>query len=146
MHRRRDHGGLVFIDLRDRSGLVQLVFHPGARRPRAASAHELRTEAVLSVAGHGRRARPRERQPEPPHRRDRDRSVASSTCWPSAETPPFPIDEDVAVDELLRLRHRPLDLRREPMRDALILRHERRRDDPPTCSTSTTSSRSRRRS
>jgi len=51
VHRRRDHGGLIFIDLRDRSGLLQLVFHPDSAPAAHAAAHDLRSEAVLSVAG-----------------------------------------------------------------------------------------------
>jgi aspartyl-tRNA synthetase len=122
VHRRRDHGGLIFIDLRDRSGLLQIVFDPERAQAAHAVAHELRGESVVSVAGE---------------------LVARSAANVNAElasgevelvadeiellatspTPPFPIDDDGAVDEALRLRHRPLDLRREPMRDALVLRH-----------------------
>ena len=70
VHRRRDHGGLIFIDLRDRSGLVQLVFHPDTAPRGPPPAHRLRSEDVISVAGDGRAPRPRERQPEhrPPAR------------------------------------------------------------------------------
>jgi aspartyl-tRNA synthetase len=122
VHRRRDHGGLIFIDLRDRSGLLQLVFHPDSAPAAHAAAHELRSEAVLSVRG------------ELVHRDaatinpslatgEIELSVRELDVLATSPTPPFPIDEDVGVDEALRLRYRPLDLRREPMRDALILRH-----------------------
>ena len=123
VHRRRDHGGLIFIDLRDRSGLLQLVFHPDSAPAAHAAAHELRSEAVLSVAGElvaARRRRTSTRRSRPARSSSRSRELDVLATSP---TPPFPIDEDVGVDETLRLRHRALDLRREPMRDALILRH-----------------------
>jgi len=122
VHRRRDHGGLIFIDLRDRSGLLQLVFHPDSAPEAHAAAHDLRSEAVLSVAG-------------PIVLRDAstinptlatgeiELAVVALDVLATSPTPPFPLDEDVNVDETLRLRHRALDLRREPMRDALLLRH-----------------------
>ena len=123
VHRRRDHGGLIFIDLRDRTGLVQLVFHPesaadGARRRRAAAPRARRLRD-----GAGRAARGGQRQPEP---RRRARSSSTSRAveqLAEAATPPFPVDEDGPVDEMLRLRHRVLDLRREGMRDTMVLRH-----------------------
>ena len=122
VHRRRDHGGVVFIDLRDRSGIVQLVFHPEEAEAHAA-AHRLRPEHVLSARGRVVRRDPENVNPNIP---TGEIEIAVSEIAPlaEAETPPFPIDEDVAVDELLRLRHRPLDLRRESMRDGIILRHE----------------------
>jgi aspartyl-tRNA synthetase len=122
VHRRRDHGGLIFIDLRDRSGLLQLVFHPDSAPAAHAAAHELRSEAVLSVRGEIVR---RELATINPllATGEIELAVRELDVLATSPTPPFPIDEDVAVDETLRLRHRPLDLRREPMRDALILRH-----------------------
>jgi aspartyl-tRNA synthetase len=122
VHRRRDHGGLIFIDLRDRSGLLQLVFHPDSAPEAHAAAHELRSEAVISVGGlvverEGANVNPDLATGEI------ELSVRELDVLATSPTPPFPLDEDVAVDEVLRLRYRPLDLRREPMRDALILRH-----------------------
>ena len=73
VHRRRDHGGLIFIDLRDRSGIVQLVFHPDSAPEAHAAAHALRSEDVMSAHGARRQARAGERQPEHRDRRDRAR-------------------------------------------------------------------------
>jgi len=120
VHRRRDHGGLIFIDLRDRSGLVQLVFHPDA--PEAfAVADALRPEHVLTVHG---TVVEREEGNKNPHLAtgDVEVQVASAERLAVSETPPFAIDEDGPVDEVTRLRYRYLDLRRERMRDALVLR------------------------
>jgi aspartyl-tRNA synthetase len=122
VHRRRDHGGLIFIDLRDRSGLVQLVFHPDSAPSAHAAAHELRSEAVLSAAGTIVEREPANVNPGLATG-EVELAVAEIEVLATSATPPFPIDEDVPVDETLRLRHRPLDLRREPLRDALILRH-----------------------
>ena len=122
VHRRRDHGGLVFIDLRDRSGLLQLVFHPDRSPEAHAVAHQLRSEAVVSVAGEIVRRDEPNVNPELPTG-EIELTVASIELLATSPTPPFPIDEEVGTDEALRLRHRSLDLRREPMRDALELRH-----------------------
>jgi aspartyl-tRNA synthetase len=120
VHRRRDHGGLIFVDLRDRSGIVQLVFHPD--QPEAfAAAERLRPEHVLSAAGQVVLREPENVNPNIATG-EIEIQVADITPLAEAETPPFPIDEDVPVDEMLRLRHRMLDLRRATMRDALILR------------------------
>ncbi len=122
VHRRRDHGGLIFIDLRDRTGLLQLVFHPDSAPSAHAAAHDLRGEAVLSVRGE---IVPRDAATINPTLAtgEIEMSVREVDVLATSPTPPFPLDEDVGVDETLRLRHRSLDLRREPMRDALILRH-----------------------
>jgi aspartyl-tRNA synthetase len=120
VHRRRDHGGLIFVDLRDRSGIVQLVFHPD--QPEAfAVAERLRPEHVLSAVGEVVRRAPENVNPNIPTG-EIEVQVADVTHLAEAETPPFAIDEDTPVDEMLRLRHRMLDLRREGMRDALVLR------------------------
>jgi aspartyl-tRNA synthetase len=122
VHRRRDHGGLVFIDLRDRSGILQLVFHPEDSPEAHALAQQLRPEHTISAAGEIVR---REEGKENPKLRtgDIELSVAEADHLAESETPPFAIDEDTPVDEALRLRHRMLDLRRENMRDSLTLRH-----------------------
>src|SRR5437764_6524626 len=122
VHRRRDHGGLIFVDLRDRSGIVQLVFHPETAPDAHEEAHALRSEDVLSAAGTVLRREPENVNPNLPTG-EVEVSVNDLQILADAETPPFPVDEDVAVDETLRLRYRPLDLRREPMLDALGLRH-----------------------
>ncbi len=123
VHRRRDHGGLVFIDLRDRSGIVQLVFHPDRAPEAHALAHRLRPEHVISVAGRVARRDGANVNPALPTG-EIEIEVTEVDHLAGADTPPFSIDEDSSVDELLRLRHRALDLRREPMREAMLLRHE----------------------
>jgi len=122
VHRRRDHGGLIFIDLRDRSGLLQLVFHPDRAPAAHAAAHALRAEDVLSAAGE--LVRREEGSVNPALASGEvELTVSDLTVLADAETPPFQVDEDGAVDESLRLRHRYLDIRRAPMRQALELRH-----------------------
>ena len=122
MHRRRDHGGLVFIDLRDRSGIVQLVFHPETSPEAHELAQRLRSEHVLSASGEITR---REEGNVNPRLRtgEIELTVADAEHLAGSETPPFPLDEDVQVDEALRLRHRMLDLRRAPMQEAMAIRH-----------------------
>ncbi|HEY5317712.1 MAG TPA: aspartate--tRNA ligase [Solirubrobacteraceae bacterium] len=123
VHRRRDHGGLIFIDLRDRSGILQLVFHPETAPEAHRVAHGLRSEDVLTASGVLALRDPQNVNPNLPTG-EIELSVAAVEVLADADTPPFPIDEDVDVDENLRLRHRALDLRRTPMREALELRHE----------------------
>jgi aspartyl-tRNA synthetase len=122
VHRRRDHGGLIFIDLRDRSGIVQLVFHPDTAPEAHATAHKLRSEDVLSAYGE---VTTRAEANVNPNLATGEIEIAvqSAELLADADTPPFPLDDDANVDETLRLRHRPLDLRRAPMQDALALRH-----------------------
>jgi aspartyl-tRNA synthetase len=122
VHRRRDHGGLIFIDLRDRSGIVQLVFHPDRAPEAHAAAHALRSEDVLTAAGTVVRRDEGNVNPQLPTG-EIELAVDELILHADAETPPFPIDEDGPVDELIRLRHRTLDLRRRPLQEALALRH-----------------------
>jgi aspartyl-tRNA synthetase len=122
VHRRRDHGGLVFIDLRDRSGIVQLVFHPETAPEAHALAQRLRSEHVVSAAGEIVRREEGNVNPRL-STGEIELTVADAEHLAASETPPFPIDEDVQVDEALRLRHRMLDLRRAPMQDAIAIRH-----------------------
>jgi aspartyl-tRNA synthetase len=123
VHRRRDHGGLIFIDLRDRSGILQLVFHPEHAPDAHARAHRLRAEDVLSARGAIARREPQNVNPGLPTG-EIELDVADFELLADAKPPPFPIDEDAAVDETLRLQHRALDLRRERMRDAMVCRHQ----------------------
>jgi aspartyl-tRNA synthetase len=123
IHRRRDHGGLIFIDLRDRSGLLQLVFHPESAPAAHAAAHDLRSEGVISVLGMIVAREGTTVNPGLPTG-EIELAVSELSELASSPTPPFPIDEDVDVDEALRLRYRSLDLRRPVMRDAIVLRHE----------------------
>jgi aspartyl-tRNA synthetase len=122
VHRRRDHGGLIFIDLRDRSGLLQLVFHPESAPEAHAAAERLRAEHVISASGQVVRREEGNVNPNLPTG-EIELDVASVETLADSPTPPFPVDEDGPVDETLRLRHRMLDLRREGMRDAMVLRH-----------------------
>jgi aspartyl-tRNA synthetase len=122
VHRRRDHGGLIFVDVRDRSGIVQLVFHPESAGEAHALAERLRSEYVVSAEGEVVR---REEGNVNPNLATGEIEIDVNAAELLAEsaTPPFPVDEDGAVDETLRLRHRVLDLRRAGMRDAMLLRH-----------------------
>jgi aspartyl-tRNA synthetase len=120
VHRRRDHGGLIFIDLRDRSGLVQLVFHP--EHDAHAKAKELRAEDVVSAFGPVVAREPQNVNPEMPTG-EVEIDVREFDLLADSETPPFPVDEDSPVGEDVRLRYRYIDLRRENMLRSLELRH-----------------------
>ena len=123
VHRRRDHGGLIFIDLRDRTGLLQLVFRPEEAPEAHAAAGRLRAEDVITAEG---QLVPREEGTVNPDLPTGEVELVVSVVEQLAdsETPPFQIDEDEPVGEELRLRYRYLDLRKERMRDNVILRHE----------------------
>jgi aspartyl-tRNA synthetase len=123
VHRRRDHGGLIFIDLRDRTGLLQLVFRPEEAPQAHANAHSLRPEDVLTARGRVVRREEGTVNPQLPTG-EVELAVDEIEQLADAETPPFEVDSDKQVDELLRLRYRYIDLRRDPMRDAIELRHD----------------------
>jgi aspartyl-tRNA synthetase len=123
VNRRRDHGGLIFIDLRDRTGIVQLVFHPDTSGEAFELAHKLRAEDVLSARGKVVRRDEETINPALPTG-EVEIAVAAAELLADSETPPFQIEgyaDDVGEDT--RLRYRYLDLRRAPMREALLLRH-----------------------
>jgi aspartyl-tRNA synthetase len=123
VNRRRDHGGLIFIDLRDRTGVVQLVFHPDSSGAAFELAHKLRAEDVLSVAGEVVRRSAETVNPDLPTG-EVELKVVAADLLADSETPPFQIEGYAGeVGEDARLRHRYLDLRREGMREALMLRH-----------------------
>ncbi|MSO41855.1 MAG: aspartate--tRNA ligase [Solirubrobacterales bacterium] len=123
VHRRRDHGGLIFIDLRDRTGLVQLVFHPDEAGEAFQLGHKLRAEDVISVAGVVVERDPAMVNPEMATGAV-EVKVGEATLISDADTPPFEVESfSGEVSEETRLRHRYLDLRREPMREAMELRH-----------------------
>ncbi|HWM54156.1 MAG TPA: aspartate--tRNA ligase [Solirubrobacterales bacterium] len=123
VHRRRDHGGLVFIDLRDRTGIVQLVFDPDEAGEAFKLGHELRAEDVLSASGKVVRRSPETVNADLPTG-EVELRVSNAELLADAETPPFQIEGfSGEVGEDARLRHRYLDLRREQMREALALRH-----------------------
>jgi aspartyl-tRNA synthetase len=123
VHRRRDHGGLIFIDLRERSGILQLVLNPETAPQAHATAHSLRSEDVITAAGTVTRRAPENVNPNL-ETGEIELLVSELEILADADTPPFPLDEDIAIDENLRLRHRSLDLRRAPMQEALTLRHK----------------------
>ncbi len=118
----RDHGGVTFVDLRDREGLVQLVFHPQEQPEAHAAAQGLKTESVVRVTGTVR-ARPEGTvNPDLP---TGEVEVAAATVevLAAAETPPFPVEDRIEAGEDLRLKYRYLDLRRPEMTGILRLRH-----------------------
>ena len=123
VNRRRDHGGLIFIDLRDRTGVVQLVFDPDDAGAAFALGHELRPEDVISVRGAVVERSADTVNPEIPTGAWEVR-VAAAERLAAADTPPFQIEGRGRSEagEDVRLRHRYLDLRREPMREAIELR------------------------
>jgi len=120
--RRRDHGGLIFIDLRDRSGVVQVVFDPESALDAHAIAERLRNEWVVQVVG---RVRHRPEDAANPNLATGEVEVAADhlSVLNESATPPFNINEESEVDEHLRMQYRYLDLRRPRMRDMLALRH-----------------------
>jgi aspartyl-tRNA synthetase len=123
VHRRRDHGGLIFIDLRDRTGLVQLVFNPDLTPEGHDLAHRLRAEDVVSAAGRVVRRSPETVNPELPTG-EFELMVGEAELLAGSETPPFEIEGfSGEVGEDTRLRYRYLDLRRERMQEAIALRH-----------------------
>jgi aspartyl-tRNA synthetase len=123
VHRRRDHGGLVFIDLRDRTGLVQLVFNPDKAGEAFKLGHELRAEDVLSAEGAVVKRSPETINPELPTGEVEVR-VTDAELLADADTPPFEIESfSGEVTEETRLRYRYLDLRRDRMQRAIELRH-----------------------
>ena len=118
---RRDHGGVIFIDLRDREGLTQVVFNPSLAAEVATMAHTLRAEFVVRIDGV---VSPRPEGTKNAALATGDVEVLAEKLeiLNSSETPPFPLDED-GVNEDLRLRYRYLDLRRPAMAHALKARH-----------------------
>ena len=123
VHRRRDHGGLIFIDLRDSSGIVQVVFQPEAAAT-FRTAETFRSEWVVQVAGAVRR---RPGGTENPNLATGEVEVvaAETAVLNVAKTPPFDVTQVTQgrVDELLRLEYRYLDLRSQEMHDNIVLRH-----------------------
>jgi aspartyl-tRNA synthetase len=120
--RRRDHGGVTFVDLRDREGLVQLVFHPEDAPNAHAAAQHLGSETVVRVAGEVRSRPEGTVNPELPTG-EVEVAVAEVEVLSQADTPPFVIEDRIEASEELRLRYRYLDLRRPEMTKVLELRH-----------------------
>ena len=121
--RRRDHGGVIFIDLRDREGLTQVVFNPTVDPAVHEKAHVIRSEFVLAVRG---KVGPRPEGMINPNLRTGEIEVLVTELkiLNEARTPPFLIEDEIDVSETIRLKFRHLDLRRPRMQQNLILRHK----------------------
>jgi len=123
VHRRRDHGGVIFVDLRDREGITQVVFNPLVDKKIHAKAHAIRNEYVLAVRG---KVDPRPADMVNPKLKtgEIEVTVTELKILNAAKTPPFLIEDEVDVSETVRLKYRHLDLRRSEMQENLILRHQ----------------------
>ena len=124
VHRRRDHGGLIFIDLRDREGLVQVVFNPELDKDIHTKAQDLRSEWVISVVG---KVAQRPDGTKNPNMDTGEVEVLATRLdiLNTSKTPPFSVeDESQEIDEYLRLKYRYLDMRRTRLRGNLLLRHQ----------------------
>ena len=121
--RRRDHGGVIFIDLRDRWGITQVVFNPEVHAEVHAKAHQLRNEWVIAVKG---QVENRPQDMENPNLKTGAIEVLVDTLriLNASQTPPFPLDEEVEVSENLRLKYRYIDLRRPSMALGFVMRHQ----------------------
>ena len=120
--RRRDHGGVIFIDLRDREGITQVVFNPQVDEVIHAKAHVIRNEYVLAVRG---KVDPRPEGMVNPNLKTGEIEVLVTELkiLNPARTPAFLIEDDIDVSETIRLKYRHLDLRRPQMQRNLVLRH-----------------------
>ena len=121
--RRRDHGQLIFIDLRDKSGIMQIVFNPETSQETHEKAKNLRSEWVISVTGTVNR-RIEGAENKEISTGDYEMSVESMDVLSKSKTPPFEISDNKEVSEEVRLKYRFLDLRRESMQNKLNLRHK----------------------
>ncbi|MBU1017447.1 aspartate--tRNA ligase [Patescibacteria group bacterium] len=123
VHRRRDHGGVIFIDLRDRYGLTQVVFDPEFDKKSWETAEKVRPEFVLKVTGEVR-LRMKGQENKNLKTGEVEVYINEAEVLNESKTPPFEIDQEKPVGEELRLKYRYLDLRRNKMRDNIILRHK----------------------
>ncbi len=121
--RRRDHGGLIFIDLRDREGIVQVVFNPETSKQCHEIANEMRSEYVIRITGEVALRPPGTENTKLPTGEIEVIAQNTAILNPS-KTPPFYINEDTEVEESLRLKYRYLDLRRARMQKSLLLRYQ----------------------
>ena len=122
VNRRRDHGNLIFIDLRDREGLIQVVFNPEQAAEAHRTAEQLRHEWVIQVIGEVTKRPEGSENPNLPTG-EVEVTISQLTVLNESKTPPFYINEESEVDEYIRLKYRYMDLRRPSMRDMLIMRH-----------------------
>lgn len=122
VNRRRHHGGLIFLDLRDRSGIVQVVANPETSTAAHDRAEIVRNEWVVQVEGVVQQRPAGMENPELPTGQV-EVDIAKLKVLNPARTPPFPINEETEVDEMIRLKYRYLDLRRQRMQRILELRH-----------------------
>ena len=122
VHRRRDHGNLIFIDLRDRSGLLQVVFNPEFSEAAHELAGSLRSEWVVQITGKIVRRLPGAENPELPTGTV-ELSATKIVVLNKSLTPPFEVSDDIDVDDNTRLKYRFIDLRRPKMQAMLKLRH-----------------------
>ena len=122
VNRRRHHGGLIFLDLRDRSGIVQVVANPETSASAHDVAEKVRNEWVVQVEGVVQQRPAGMENPELPTGQV-EVDVAEIKVLNPARTPPFPINEETEVEEMIRLKYRYLDLRRQRMQRILELRH-----------------------
>jgi aspartyl-tRNA synthetase len=121
--RRRDHGGVIFIDLRDRWGITQIVFNPEINGEIHAKAHQLRSEWVVAIRGRVTK-RPASMENIKLKTGAIEILVDELRILNISETPPFPLDEEIEISDNLRLQYRYLDLRRPEIAKNLILRHQ----------------------
>ena len=121
VHRRRDHGGVIFVDLRDREGLVQVVFNPETSPETHREAHRIRSEFVLAVMGRVRR-RPEGMENPELKTGHVEVMVQELEILNESKTPPFLLDAEAETSENVRLKYRYLDLRRAQIQRNLILR------------------------
>ncbi len=120
---RRDHGGLIFVDLRDRSGITQVVFNPGKAAEAHAAAHDIRSEYVLAVTGEVS-LRPDKTENSNLPTGEIEVLVSDLTILNASKPLPFMIEDETDVAESLRLKYRYLDLRRPALQRTLITRHQ----------------------
>jgi aspartyl-tRNA synthetase len=123
VHARRDHGGVLFVDLRDRAGLVQCVCNPAESPAAHARAGDVRLEFVVAVRGTVRRRTPETVNPDLATG-EIEVAVHELRVLNAARPTPYPIDDEAEVSEPARLRHRYLDLRRPRVQRNLLLRHD----------------------
>ena len=121
--RRRDHGGVIFVDLRDKSGITQVVFDPMIDQIAHELANQIRNEFVLYVSGEIRNRGEGATNPNLPTG-EIEIAVDQLEILNTAHTPPFLVEDDINVAEEVRLKHRYLDLRRPKMQRALLTRHK----------------------